>query len=205
MLLLLFWCNRKYSLKEEYADTLVLCRYCRCLFWKSFGHPCVQCPVDVQDSDASSETASSSSSSPAPADGKSIASSNPLHIPVPPQAFLKFFSLWMLSRWHAFGQLFFSCNFLSPSSSSMSDSFTLSFKHTHLKKNKVNEYMYKYICVTNGSKEIRYLSKCILSKRRKKKNHLPYKMISLFTRVSILSECIMFICIENKNIYSINV
>lgn len=32
---------RKYDLKEEYADCLLLCRHCRCLFWKSFGHPCI--------------------------------------------------------------------------------------------------------------------------------------------------------------------
>lgn len=33
---------RKFDLKEEYADCLLLCRHCRCLFWKSFGHPCIK-------------------------------------------------------------------------------------------------------------------------------------------------------------------
>ncbi|KAI2800505.1 F-box only protein 32 [Blomia tropicalis] len=33
--------RKKFGLKEEYADCLFLCRYCRCLFWKSKGHPCI--------------------------------------------------------------------------------------------------------------------------------------------------------------------
>lgn len=33
--------RKKFDLKEEYADCLLLCRHCRCLFWKSFGHPCI--------------------------------------------------------------------------------------------------------------------------------------------------------------------
>lgn len=33
---------RRFDLKEEYADCLLLCRHCRCLFWKSFGHPCIK-------------------------------------------------------------------------------------------------------------------------------------------------------------------
>lgn len=33
--------RKKYDLKEEYADSLLLCRQCRCLFWKSIGHPCI--------------------------------------------------------------------------------------------------------------------------------------------------------------------
>lgn len=34
--------GRRFDLKEEYADCLLLCRHCRCLFWKSFGHPCIK-------------------------------------------------------------------------------------------------------------------------------------------------------------------
>lgn len=33
---------RRFELKEEYADCLLLCRHCRCLFWKSIGHPCIE-------------------------------------------------------------------------------------------------------------------------------------------------------------------
>lgn len=61
--------RRKFGLKEEYADTLVLCRHCRCLFWKSFGHPCVTNSLEETESMSSSQ------------------------LQVPPQAFLKFFSL----------------------------------------------------------------------------------------------------------------
>lgn len=34
--------RKRFDLKEEYADCLLLCRHCRCLFWKSIGHPCIK-------------------------------------------------------------------------------------------------------------------------------------------------------------------
>ncbi|XP_076319263.1 F-box only protein 25-like isoform X2 [Tachypleus tridentatus] len=58
--------RKVFGLKEEYADCLFLCRHCRCLFWKSSGHPCIH---------ASQQQL------------------NEKCIPVQPQAFLKFFSL----------------------------------------------------------------------------------------------------------------
>ncbi|XP_076046837.1 F-box only protein 32 [Oratosquilla oratoria] len=33
--------RRSCGLREEYAEILLLCLYCHCLFWKSFGHPCI--------------------------------------------------------------------------------------------------------------------------------------------------------------------
>uniref|UniRef100_A0A2R5LE02 Putative f-box n=1 Tax=Ornithodoros turicata TaxID=34597 RepID=A0A2R5LE02_9ACAR len=69
--------QRKHGLREEYADSLFLCRHCRCLFWKSFGHPCLKLD-DVER-------------------GKPVGEERghpvPICIPVTPQAFLKFFSL----------------------------------------------------------------------------------------------------------------
>ncbi|KAK9722126.1 hypothetical protein QE152_g19821 [Popillia japonica] len=69
--------KRTYGLSEErqYAEMLSLCRYCCCLFWRSLGHPCIadQCPdfrARVQEA------------------GGLIPPS-----PIPPSAFLKFFSL----------------------------------------------------------------------------------------------------------------
>lgn len=69
--------KRTFGLREDrqYADTLSLCRHCRCLFWKSLGHPCIadQCPefrARLQEA------------------GGLLPPS-----PVPPSAFLKFFSL----------------------------------------------------------------------------------------------------------------
>ncbi|EEB19306.1 F-box only protein, putative [Pediculus humanus corporis] len=67
--------RKSYGLREEYAEMIQLCRNCNCLFWKSIGHPCIadQNPgfqEKLEDVDKSS-----------------------LHIPIPPQAFLKFFSL----------------------------------------------------------------------------------------------------------------
>jgi len=81
--------RKKYGLKEEYADTLLLCRYCRCLFWKSFGHPCVN---HGQAAD-SSPTSTSPIEAPPSLNLNNNNVNNPLHVPVPPQAFLKFFSL----------------------------------------------------------------------------------------------------------------
>lgn len=69
--------KKTFGINEErqYAEMLSLCRYCRCLFWRSLGHPCIadQCPefrARIQE-----------------AGGLSAPS------PVPPSAFLKFFSL----------------------------------------------------------------------------------------------------------------
>ncbi|GAB6033639.1 hypothetical protein CHUAL_013702 [Chamberlinius hualienensis] len=61
--------RRLFGLKEDYADILHLCRQCRCLFWKSFGHPCMLEKLD-DEGDKSS-----------------------LYVPIQPQDFLKFFSL----------------------------------------------------------------------------------------------------------------
>ncbi|XP_050311898.1 F-box only protein 25 isoform X2 [Anthonomus grandis grandis] len=69
--------KKTYGLNEErqYAEMLSLCKYCRCLFWKSLGHPCIadQCP------DFKARLLEAGGATP-PA-------------PVPPSAFLKLFSL----------------------------------------------------------------------------------------------------------------
>ncbi|XP_063241117.1 F-box only protein 32 [Bacillus rossius redtenbacheri] len=67
--------RRLFGLKEEYAEMIQLCRNCRCLFWKSIGHPCIadqdpEFQEKLEDVDKDS-----------------------LHVPVPPHMFLKFFSL----------------------------------------------------------------------------------------------------------------
>ncbi|RZF39570.1 hypothetical protein LSTR_LSTR001091 [Laodelphax striatellus] len=67
--------RKSFGLREEYAEMIQLCRNCRCLFWKSIGHPC------IADSDPEFQ-------------GKlEDVDKNSLHVPIPPQAFLKFFSL----------------------------------------------------------------------------------------------------------------
>lgn len=67
--------RRSFGLREEYAEIIQLCRNCRCLFWRSLGHPCIadQDPA-FQEKLADVDRAS-------------------LHVPIPPQTFLKFFSL----------------------------------------------------------------------------------------------------------------
>ncbi|XP_075224181.1 F-box only protein 25 isoform X2 [Lycorma delicatula] len=67
--------RKSFGLREEYAEMIQLCRNCRCLFWKSIGHPCIadtdpEFQGKLEDVDKSS-----------------------LHVPIPPHAFLKFFSL----------------------------------------------------------------------------------------------------------------
>jgi len=66
---------RSFGLREEYAEIIQLCRNCRCLFWKSIGHPCIA----DQDPEFQEKLENVDKSS--------------LHVPIPPQAFLKFFSL----------------------------------------------------------------------------------------------------------------
>jgi hypothetical protein len=73
---LTFLC-RLFGLREDYAEILHLCRNCRCLFWKTYGHPCI---VDHQQTDNKSDEPSS-------------CDPEAFYVPVPPQAFLKFFSL----------------------------------------------------------------------------------------------------------------
>ncbi|XP_060861713.1 F-box only protein 32 isoform X1 [Metopolophium dirhodum] len=64
-----------YGLREEYAEMIQLCRNCRCLFWHSIGHPC------IADTD------------PHFMEKLEDVDKNSLYVPIPPQAFLKFFSL----------------------------------------------------------------------------------------------------------------
>lgn len=67
--------RKAFGLREEYAEMIQLCRSCRCLFWKSIGHPCI---VD-QDPEFQEKLEN--------------VDKNTLYVPIPPQAFLKFFSL----------------------------------------------------------------------------------------------------------------
>lgn len=67
--------RKSFGLREEYAEMIQLCRNCRCLFWKSIGHPCIA----DQDPEFQEKLENVDKSS--------------LHVPIPPQAFLKFFSL----------------------------------------------------------------------------------------------------------------
>lgn len=69
--------RKSFGLREDvqYAETLSLCRHCKCLFWRSLGHPCIadQCPEYRERL-------------------KEAGGPLPPH-PIPPAAFLKFFSL----------------------------------------------------------------------------------------------------------------
>jgi len=75
--------RRVFGLREDYAETLHLCRTCDCLFWKSYGHPCLN---DNEDS-------SSSHRGRILKNNGGYSQPESFYVPVPPQAFLKFFSL----------------------------------------------------------------------------------------------------------------
>lgn len=71
---------RKYGLREDlqFAEILVLCRLCRCLFWPSAGHPCI--------ADQSPDYRARLKEAGHGDDVESV-------FPVPPAEFLKYFSL----------------------------------------------------------------------------------------------------------------
>ncbi|KAG1668873.1 F-box only protein 25 [Nymphon striatum] len=83
--------RRKFGMREDYAETLYLCRQCRCLFWKSFGHPCIELESgDSEVEDSPSEDERENSTTPSSDEMEKVGS---LHVPIPPEVFLKFFSL----------------------------------------------------------------------------------------------------------------
>lgn len=72
--------RRRYGLREEFTELIMLCRKCCALFWKSLGHPCFV----VVDNNSSGSSGSED-------DEESNNESN--FIPVTPQTFLTFFSV----------------------------------------------------------------------------------------------------------------
>ncbi|XP_073997670.1 F-box only protein 32 isoform X1 [Rhodnius prolixus] len=67
--------RKTFGLREDYAEMIKLCRHCRCLFWASYGHPCIADDPDYRERYGEITDKSSS------------------HVPIPPHTFLKFFSL----------------------------------------------------------------------------------------------------------------
>ena len=72
--------RRKFGLREEFTEMVMLCRKCCALFWKNLGHPCFVFDSDFDfDSDDSNNSNQSKSSDQL--------------IPVSPKSFLTFFSV----------------------------------------------------------------------------------------------------------------
>ena len=71
--------RRKYGIREEFTEMLMLCRKCCALFWKSLGHPCfiLETYSDADDSSDSDQDQQ-----------KEVEL-----IPVTPASFLTFFSV----------------------------------------------------------------------------------------------------------------
>jgi len=75
--------RRKFGLREEFTEMVMLCRKCCALFWKNLGHPCFVFDSDLDSSD--SDTAM--------ADNSSVSTKSAELIPVSPKSFLTFFSV----------------------------------------------------------------------------------------------------------------
>ena len=78
--------RRKFGLREEFTEMVMLCRKCCALFWKNLGHPCFVFDNDLDSSD--SDTAM--------ADNSSVSTKSAELIPVSPKSFLTFFSVWSI-------------------------------------------------------------------------------------------------------------
>ena len=76
--------RRKFGLREEFTEMLMLCRKCCALFWKNLGHPCFVFDSDFDSSDSDTAMADNSSS---------MSSKSAELIPVSPKSFLTFFSV----------------------------------------------------------------------------------------------------------------
>ena len=78
--------RRKYGLREEFTEMIMLCRKCCALFWKSLGHPCF---VLAEEAAAEAEKAT------LPAE---VENKKGELIPVSPKSFLTFFSVWLANQ-----------------------------------------------------------------------------------------------------------
>ena len=72
--------RRKFGLKEEYTELIMLCRKCRILYWQSIGHPCLLENGDSSDGEDERLPPSGGAE-------------NKFEVPVTPSTFLSFFSL----------------------------------------------------------------------------------------------------------------
>ena len=85
--------RRKYGLREEFTEMIMLCRKCCALFWKSLGHPCF---VLAEEIEANEAAASSLQTVEVEGNNKKGCGGNTNSdqlIPVSPKSFLTFFSV----------------------------------------------------------------------------------------------------------------
>lgn len=73
--------RRKYGIREEFTEMLILCRKCCALFWKSLGHPCFVLETSSDDDESCDS------------DQDQIINKEGELIPVTPTSFLTFFSV----------------------------------------------------------------------------------------------------------------
>jgi len=97
--------RRKYGLREEFTEMIMLCRKCCALFWKSLGHPCFVLAEEAVFTEhnehyagATTETTEANANLPAEVENKKEGGQNGQHhgeqlIPVSPKSFLTFFSV----------------------------------------------------------------------------------------------------------------
>ncbi len=98
--------RRRYGLREDFTEVVMLCRKCCALYWQSLGHPCF-IPVD-QLTDGDVISGKNWIGNFEENSDKSESGSNEWCIPLTPVAFLSFFSIWSptsasaSSRWISF-------------------------------------------------------------------------------------------------------
>lgn len=81
--------RRKFGLREEFTEMVMLCRKCCALFWKSLGHPCFVMEDDAEDL----ENNYSALQQPTSGNESAVVTSGDQLIPVSPKSFLTFFSV----------------------------------------------------------------------------------------------------------------
>jgi len=90
--------KRKFGTKEEFTETLMLCRRCRVLFWQSIGHPCLlsQDGNDSEEgnnSDVNMGSGSVNNNNSNSVRGKITKQQSKFCDPVSPTGFLSYFSV----------------------------------------------------------------------------------------------------------------
>ena len=87
--------RRKYGLREEFTEMIMLCRKCCALFWKSLGHPCFVLAEEIEANEAAAsslQTVEVEGNNKKGCNGGGSTNSDQL-IPVSPKSFLTFFSV----------------------------------------------------------------------------------------------------------------
>jgi len=85
--------RRKYGLREEFTEMIMLCRKCCALFWKSLGHPCFVLAEEIEANEAAASSLQTVEVEGNNKKGGGGSTNSDQLIPVSPKSFLTFFSV----------------------------------------------------------------------------------------------------------------